>query len=77
MSVVEQLRADGIVTVAEWDAIRANAAIEIERLRGIIQRQAQQKLPAELDEAQRESADYEGAYVILIENARNALAESQ
>jgi len=32
MSIVEQLRADGIVTVAEWDAIRANAAIEIERL---------------------------------------------
>lgn len=37
-NIVEKLRADGVITIAEWDAIRNSAAAEIERLTAEVER---------------------------------------
>lgn len=58
------------------DALLAAARSE-RRLRDLVKLFANQRLPDESDEDERDGADYEGAYETMVRDARDALAESE
>jgi hypothetical protein len=64
-----------------WDgdnaAVLVSLADEVVRLREALGAVAGQKLAREMDEEMYDSADFEGGYEALVENARAALAGEQ